>query len=408
MKVALLTVGTRGDVQPFVALALELARRGHEVTLAAPTDARDLVEGFGLSYAPLRADALDLARSDEGRAAIAGNPLAIAKLLRDVVLPGMRALLDDGRAAARGADALVFHPKALSGRHLAEALGVPAWVVATAPLLVPTRAFPAPATVTRDLGPLNRATYALAGLAEAPLARVLGAWRRDLGLPARPVRNLRAAGTRVLPVLHAHSRHLRPAPPDWDAGAAVTGFWTVPADRLPALDPALDAFLEDGDPPVVLGFGSMGVRDPGETARTAAAALRALGRRGVLLGLPHPGGDDLFAAPGAPHAHLFPRAAATVHHGGAGTTAASLLAGVPTVLAPHGLDQPFWAARVEEVGAGASFPFRRLDAGRLRAALERALASDVRARASAIGALMRAEGGVEDAADRIEGGALGA
>ncbi len=403
MRVSLVTVGSRGDVEPFVALALALRGLGAEATVAAPADTRGLVEGFGVPYAPLSAEFLTMAQTDEGRRAVAGDPRAGVRLLGEV-RRGTARLLREVQAAAEGADRLVFHPKALAGRHLAEAWGVPAWVATAVPLLVPTRAFPAPATVGRDLGPLNRATYALASAAEGMFAREVGAWRAELGLPPKARRGVRSAGERTLPVLHAHSRHLVPTPPDWDDGCLVTGAWRVPTDRLPTLAPEVAAFLAAGPPPVVVGFGSMGVEDPDALARLAAAAVRAVGRRGVLVGLPTVPGDDVLSVASAPFGRLFPRSAATVHHGGAGTTAASLLAGVPTVVVPHGMDQPFWADRVVAAGVGARTSLKGLTAGRLAGALASALEPSVSGRARHLGALMGTEGGAERAASVVLAG----
>lgn len=402
MRISLLTAGTRGDVEPMVALALVLAERGAEVSLAAPTDLRAFVEGFGVRYAPLRADFLTRAQTPEGIAALKGDPRAGLRLLREV-RPAMRQVLDDARAAAEGADRIVFHPKALAGRHLAEAWGIPGWVFAAVPLVCPTRAFPAPATVPFDLGPLNRATYALASAAEGMFAREVTDWRSGLGLASKARRGVRMAGERRLPVLHAHSRHLVPRPDDWDADAHVTGFWTIPGEHLPPLAPELEDFLAAGEPPVVVGFGSMGVARADAVARLATEAVRRVGRRGVLVGLPEVPGEDVISVPGAPFGRLFPRCAATVHHGGAGTTGASLLAGRPTVVAPHGIDQPFWARRVEEAGAGVRVGLRGLSAERLAAALERVLRAEVVARAAGLGEAMRAERGAEAAAELILG-----
>lgn len=144
--ITLMTVGSRGDVQPFVALALELLRRGYGVRLAAPAEARPLVEELGVPFFPLEAHYTGLAQSERGQAAIAGHWREVASLLAEV-REQTRALLDSAQRAAQGSGALVFHPKALAGRHLAEALGVPAWLMLPAPLLLPTREFAAPATV---------------------------------------------------------------------------------------------------------------------------------------------------------------------------------------------------------------------------------------------------------------------
>lgn len=402
MRISLISVGTRGDVEPMVTLALVLAERGADVTLAAPTDLRGLVEGFGVRYAPLRADFLTRAQTPEGMAALKGDPRAGLRLLREV-RPAMRQVLEDARAAAEGAEAIVFHPKALAGRHLAEAGGIPGFVFAAVPLVCPTRAFPAPATVPFDLGPLNRATYALASAAEGMFAREVADWRRGLGLTTKARRGVRMAGERRLPVLHAHSRHLVPRPDDWDVDAHVTGFWTIPSEHLPPLAPELEEFLAAGEPPIAVTFGSMGVARADAVAQLAADAARAVGRRAVLVGLPEVAGDDVVSVAGAPFGRLFARCAATVHHGGAGTTGASLLAGRAAVIVPNGIDQPFWARRVEEADAGVRLRLRGLAADRLAAALERVLDPNVVARAVRLGEAMRSERGAEAAAELVLG-----
>lgn len=158
-KLTLLTAGTHGDVHPFVALGLGLQERGYEVTLAAPTNFEGLAVGRGLAFSPLRADYYELATSAEGRAMLSGNPLRVAMTAKRVMPAMVRRLLDDSWDAARGAEGIVYHPKVLAGAHLAEALGRPALLAHTVPVLSPTRAFPIPGLVNRDLGgPLNRAS----------------------------------------------------------------------------------------------------------------------------------------------------------------------------------------------------------------------------------------------------------
>ncbi|WP_189641625.1 glycosyltransferase [Deinococcus piscis] len=412
--ITLMTVGSRGDVQPFVALALELLRRGYGVRLAAPAEARPLVEELGVPFFPLEAHYTDLAQSERGQAAIAGHWREVASLLAEV-REQTRALLDSAQRAAQGSRALVFHPKALAGRHLAEALGVPAWLMLPAPLLLPTREFAAPATVA-EAGPLNPLTYLPLRLAEGPLRSVVGAWRQELGLTDRTYRlDPRYAGGRLLPILHAYSRQLVPVPRDWhwSAGAPVTGFWRLPGSAEPELSAELQRFLEAGPAPVVFGFGSMG---PGESPQglvsLAHSVLRRLeegvgqaGRkwRGVVLGVPgHLSTEQVFAAPAAPHGRLFARACASVHHGGAGTVAAAVHAGLPSVAVPHGMDQPFWARQLERLDVGRSVPRRQLSAAALAQALSAVMALPTVQRAHTLGTLLELECGVEVAADRIQ------
>jgi UDP:flavonoid glycosyltransferase YjiC (YdhE family) len=189
----------------------------------------------------------------------------------------------------------------------------------------------------------------------------------------------------------------------------MTGYWFL--DRPQGWQPpaALVDFLQAGPPPVVVGFGSITVRDPEETTVLVLSALRAARQRGLLLtgwgglsqaDLP----DDVFKLEAVPHDWLFPRAAAVVHHGGAGTTAAALRAGVPSIVVPNFMDQPFWAQRVVALGAGPRpIPRNRLNAARLSAALRAAVEDEsFRARAAAVGRRLRAEDGVGRAVEAFE------
>ena len=440
-RVVVLTAGSRGDTEPFVALARGLQRAGCAVTLAAPTHAAALAARDGVPFAPIRADYQNLLASDEGRAMLA-NPLRAARAWREVVVPLVRATLDDAWAAAlgadgRGADALVYHPKVLGAAEMAERLGARAFVAAPAPLLTPTRAFPAPGVTTRDLGGwLNWWTYAVIRGAARPFAGLLRRWREEtLGPSAGRAVHGAAHGTPV-PVLYAFSAHVVPPPADWPPWAHVTGYWFVddmddPGDGDPrAAAPAapspwrpsdeLLAFLAAGPPPVYVGFGSMAGRDPRATTRTVLAAVQRAGTRAILasgwggvvgpsrrpFAADLPDGlapDRVFVLDEAPHAWLFPRVAAVVHHGGAGTTAAGLRAGRPTVVCPFFGDQPFWGARVAALGVGPPpIPQSRLDPRGLAAAIETAATDPaMRERAATLATQLRGEHGVARAATLV-------
>jgi sterol 3beta-glucosyltransferase len=373
--VTILAAGTRGDVQPYVALALGLQDQGHEVTLAANAELGGLVTAYGVPFHPLSVDFLAYADTPEGREALKGRPLVATRRLQAATAPMIRRMLDDAWAAAQDTDAVVYHPKTLAGPHLAERLGVPAVVGAAVPMLSPTRAFPVPGIKPRRLGRLgNKLSWKLAGAAANTYRRVVNDWRREvLDLPAAPhgTRDVAPDGT-PLPKLYAYSEHVLPRPADWGEDSVVTGYWTLPAPPGWEPDPALTDFLAAGPPPVYVGFGSMPQDDPAATARKVVAGLRAAGVRGVIAGLPFAtdahgagagpplAGDDMLAIGDVPHAWLFERVAAVVHHGGAGTTGAGLRAGRPTVIFPQAVDQPFWARAVHAIGASPP-PLERLD-----------------------------------------------
>jgi sterol 3beta-glucosyltransferase len=241
---------------------------------------------------------------------------------------------------------------------------------------------------------------------------MFASWRKAHGLPPQPWGTSvvhRDDGTRV-PFLNGWSSHVAPDPPDWPSrGVETTGYWFLdrPDDWTPPA--ALTAFLDDGPPPVYVGFGSMAGRDPRRTTRIVLDALRRAGCRGLLAsGWGGLSARDLPASvhlcDQVPHDWLFPRVAAVVHHGGAGTTAAGLRAGRPTVVCPFFGDQPFWGRRVHDLGAGPPpIPQTHLTAERLARALRTVTeCPSIRARAAAVGEKIRREDGVANAVAFIE------
>ncbi|WP_152052921.1 glycosyltransferase [Tautonia marina] len=408
MTITILTVGTMGDVRPFVALGLGLKRAGHTVILATGTNFEGFVTSHGLSFAPMRADFLALVQSDEGKELLRGSPIAAFRALRTTMPPLVRQILDDSWAAAQGADCLIFHPKVLGGWDIAAALGIPAFESLYLPMISPTRRFPFPILPVRNLGGgLNRLSYDLYDLMTLPLRGTVDRWRVEaLGQPARS----RSDPTRESPrpVLYCFSPSVIEPPDDWPASVSTTGFWFLDEpESTPS--PDLVAFLESGPPPVYVGFGSMASHDPEEVSRVVVEAIRSSGHRGLLAtgwgGVgPVDASDDLFCVDAVPHDWLFPRMAAVVHHGGAGTTAAGLRSGRPTVICPFTADQPYWGRVVADLGVGPrAIPQRRLTSKRLARAIEQATNDDtMRRRAEHLGERIRTEDGVARAVEVIE------
>jgi sterol 3beta-glucosyltransferase len=412
-RVLLLTSGTRGDVQPFVALARGLQRVGHDVSLCTHERFRGFVEGHGVPYAFMNDDLLKLADTPEGRALSEGrgNPIAALR----TVNPIFARMLREAQAAAVGADLIVYHPKSLAAPSLAEAHGVAAVMVLPVPAMTPTRAFALPLLGDRDLGPwLNRASYAPLALQTSAFRGVIDAWRGELGLPRARLRapHLDARGQPV-PTLYPVSPRVVARPRDWPASTVLTGFWYLDDhDAEPSAD--LADFLAAGPAPVAIGFSSMVGRDAAARSRRVLEAVERAGVRAVLVtgwggleaaAVPRGLRDRVLAVPSAPFGWLFPRTAAVVHHGGAGTTAEGLRAGVPSLVCPFFGDQPYWGARVARLGVGPRpIPQRRLTADRLAAAL-RTLVEDAgtRARAAALGAELAGEDGVGEAVRRLDG-----
>lgn len=441
MKVLILTLGTRGDVQPYVALAMELEKAGHEAVLAAPELFEAFVTGYGVRFAALDDGPMRLMDTSGVREAMQGGVRARVALARQ--MPKLfGGLLEDAwavasRGAGTGAEVVVHNGQVLAGQHVAEKLGVPAVLALPIPMYVPTREFPWPGQSLPVGFPaaMNRITFL--GMKAAPLAfaRPVDAWReRTLGLPRRRRRHdpLRRPDGGPAPVLHAFSPHVLPPPSDWPQTVTTTGYWFLPSEagadadtttrdaadagaetrEWPgrSLPEGLAAFLEAGDPPVFVGFGSMAGRNPVRTTTVVADAIRRAGVRAVLAtgwggldanGLP----DEIFVADQVPYERLFPRVATVVHHGGAGTTGTTAAAGRPQVVCPFVADQPFWARRMHVLGvAPPPIPQRELTAEGLAGALRRAVGDPEMARkAEELGRLVRDERGAAVAVDVLEG-----
>ncbi|WP_432133126.1 MULTISPECIES: glycosyltransferase [unclassified Streptomyces] len=353
--VMLFAAGSRGDVQPCLALAQSLMRHGHAVRVLASTRYEQLITSTGAGFHPVAADPSDIVGSATGQELLGSRqgPVAFVRTMNRVLRPHIENLLDEAFACAAGADLVLAPAFGLFGVHLNQRLGVPHAVVHFQPSQ-PTRAFPHPfVPAARRLGPFgNRVSYDIVDAGTWLLSRRhVNRWRvRHHGLAPLPrLSPMRA--TRRSTVLCAFSPTVVPRPSDWGPDVHVTGFWDFPQpDWRPPQ--RLTAFLLAGPPPVYVGFGSMRTGDPRRTDRTVRAALRRAGLRGVLLGDPSTSEDDMLVLAEAPHGWLFPRMAAVVHHGGAGTTCAALRAGVPNVVCPFFGDQPYWASRVHALGAG--------------------------------------------------------
>ena len=400
MRIAILALDTRGGVQPYTALALGLRDAGHDVRMAVHADAAGAITARGVTAVPLTGNAEEVARSS-GAADM--GPVARTRFMRRMMDEVVGEQTRQALEGCADADVLVGGVGgAALGTGIAERLGRPFVEAHLQPIGPPTAAFPGPlaAHVPRWSGApgmrlSHRLTAAGIGVLVGPGTKRV---REELGLPAHP-----APARPGLPVLYGYSPLVVPKPPEWGPERRVTGYWTLDGgDWTPPAE--LAAFLDAGPPPVCVGFGSMVGDDPAGLASLVVQAVRRAGTRAVLLsgwgGLDAEpiASDDVLVLDQAPHDVLLPRCSAVVHHGGAGTTGAGLRAGVPSVVVPFGMDQPFWASRVTALGAGpAPLPRRRLTAESLADALRAAAAPGVRDRAAQVGRALRWEDGVRRA-----------
>jgi sterol 3beta-glucosyltransferase len=395
--IMVLTAGSTGDVEPFAVLAGVLARRGHTVALAADAGFEPLAPGGGVEFAPIRADFHSLVPTPERK----------RPSLRGEVFPVIRGMLEDSWlvARARQPEVIVAHEKSLAGPHLAERLGIPHVRALTVPMLTPTRAFAVPGLVRRNLGGLlNRASYRLVGLLSRPYSGLISSWRSDnLGLATR------AKPPAAAKTLYCYSPSLVPTPTDWPPDTVATGYWLREQSDTGPVDPALEAFVASGPPPIYVGFGSSVGPDPARLGAAMSDAVRRAGVRAVIASgwgaLTDLRSDsNTMIVDKVSHQWLFPRVAAVVHHGGAGTTAAGLAAARPTIICPFQGDQYFWGAAVQRAGAGPQpLPANKLTPEGLAAAIRRAISdSAMQARVAELSARITQEDGATRASAEIE------
>lgn len=360
MRVLLSVVGTRGDVQPVFALALKVRELGHEVRLCVPPNFIEWAQRLGFSATPV---GIEMRAPRAGAAGGAATAQPIPDLITDQ--------FDAVGAAAKGCDVLLgANAHQYAARSIAELHGIPYVNAVYAPTALPE-------------GANTRAWN------ERSLERV-NANRVRLGLA--PINDVLRHIVTDRPWL-ATDPTLDPSPSPPGKDIVQTGAWILEDSSPLASD--LEEFLGAGEPPVYLGFGSMPVAEG--TSRTLIDAARAAGRRAIVsqgwadLGLIDQG-RDCIAVGEVNQQALFPRIAAVVHHGGAGTTLTAARAGAPQVVVPMFSDQPFWASRVRELGIGTSVPIAELTADGLASALRDAIAPAIAERAASIAAQIVVDG----------------
>lgn len=420
-RILVVTVGSRGDVQPYVALAKGLQDAGHEVILATCGRFAPFVAEHGVPFGPLSDDILLLLDSEEGRSTLDEASGIVGLVKTNIRLVGEakrinEKLMHDVWQVAEpfAPDLVIYHPKAMAGPHVAEKLGAAAVLGLVVPVSVPTGEFPMVGLPALPWGAwYNRFTYKLVEVGYAQYDKIVNRFRSEtLGLPEKKGAALTTTlpDGRPIPVIHGISEHVLPRPADWPAHAHETGYWFLDAPETWSPPAELEEFLAAGDPPVYVGFGSMAGRDPKRITQAVIGALEQAGVRGIIATgwggmeteeLP----DSILRITEAPHDWIFPRVAAVVHHGGAGTTAAGLRAGRPTVVCPFIIDQFFWGRVVAESGAGSTpVPQKKVTAERLAAAIRQVVTDDgIRSTAADVGRRIRAEDGVAAAVGSIEG-----
>ncbi|GME29016.1 hypothetical protein ETB97_009763 [Neofusicoccum parvum] len=420
LNIVIQIVGSRGDVQPFIALGNELKQFGHRIRIATHNVFEQFVRESGLEFYPVGGDPSEL------MAYMVKNPGLIPsiKSLRADEINHKRAMIkqmldgcwksclepDTLTGHPFVADAIIANPPSFAHVHCAQALGVPVHLVFTMPWSK-TTAFSHPLAnvknTDRDTGTINYVSYGVVNwLTWQGLGDVINKWRKGLDLEEVPMsEGPDLADSLKIPFTYCWSPALVPKPRDWPSYIDVCGFFfREPLQYTPP--PELDEFLIAGPPPVYIGFGSIVLDDPAGMTATILQAVKATGIRAIIskgwskLGGAHE--ETVHFVGDCPHEWLFRRVAAVVHHGGAGTTACGLRHAKPTFIVPFFGDQPFWGDMVAARGAGPKpIPHKELSASNLAEAIRFCLTPEAASAASAIAQSMCAENGVRAAAESI-------
>jgi vancomycin aglycone glucosyltransferase len=401
MRALLSTIGSRGDVQPLVALALQLKALGQEVRLCVPPDFRDWIEGLGIPVAPIGPEVRKFATTSRPPPAAPPSP----EQMRQVVEATVATQFETITAAAQGCDVIVAATALQIAAHsIAEKMGIPYFFAAYSTIVLPSPNHSPPPLVSlgETLAPAptdNRELWAKDARRWNDMwSAALNSHRASAGLA--PVSDVRSHMFSDRPWLAADST-LAPWPDPTDQAVFQTGAWILPDER--PLSPELETFLDAGEPAVYFGFGSM--RATENLSRVMIQTARALGRRAIMsrgwgdLSLMDNEADCLGIGEVNLQA-LFKRVAAVVHHGGAGTTTLGALAGAPQVIIPQMYDQHYWAKRIHDLGIGTAHAPGTPTTDSLTSALMRTLRPDSAARAQSIATAVRTDG-AQTAAQRL-------
>ncbi len=391
MRVLLSTIGSRGDVQPLVALALQLKALGQQVRLCVPPDFREWIEGLGMPVTPIGPGLRWTGKASPS----AGLPTPEQR--RQMMEGTVSTQFETITAASQGCDVIVGATALqIAAPSVAEKMGIPYVFVAYCPAVLPSPRHAPPVLALLGDKPTSRTIdYGQLWVQDAKRwndtwAPLLNPYRARLGL--EPVNDVRSHILTGRPWLAADPT-LGPWPDPADESVFQTGAWILPDER--PLSHELEAFLDAGDAPVYFGFGS--IRAPQDLSRVMIESARALGRRAIIsrgwadLTLMDDQSDCL-AIDDVNQQALFKRVAAVVHHGGAGTTTAAACAGAAQVVIPQHYDQHYWASRVQELGIGSAHAPGAPTSDSLTSALTQSLQPNLAAQAQSIAGTMRSDG----------------
>ncbi|WP_374055890.1 glycosyltransferase [Rossellomorea sp. FM04394] len=411
MKISLLTTGTRGDTQPYIALGKELKNLGHEVKLAAFENYGELVEQHGLHFHPIKGDIAKISREMAKSSIESDNPIKFFssfQKMKPYIKDKQLGMQTDLFEACEGADAIIYHPGAAIGQFAGEHSGVPTILASPFPM-APTKEYPALIFYQLRWGKtVNLLTHKLfeKGFWLTIKPSIAAFWKERFGgLPLHFSNPFGRESTTDHTSVMSMSPCVFPQP---KAGMKSLGYWFLDEDLSEWTPPRdLVDFMDKGDAPVYVGFGSIYDERAETTTKLVVEALRKSGKRGIIgTGWNQvedkEGYEDMYFIESIPHTWLFPKMAGVIHHGGAGTTASAFRAGVPSVVIPHGNDQFAWGKRTEELGVGpAPIPRKKMTVENLSRAILSMQQESMKETALELGRQLQQENGAGETARYI-------
>ena len=358
MNIIFLCLGSRGDVQPYVAIGKTARVSGHNVTICTGKTFEKFVEQNGLNFQECSLDLMAILQTQEGKQVFEEgmkHPLKAMQYAKKVINPLYRKAMTEFYEACQNQDVIVYHPKAFGAVDIAEKLGVLCISMPPIPIIYPVSQFPNLAITTRNLGGyLNKLTYKLVNLgAESNNIKDINAFReKELKLKKRKSGEymIRRNGN-LLPIIYPISPSLFIDTKELEEKVYLSGFPVL--DDGSSLDEETEEFLRNGQKPIIVTFSSMPLNDSQSFLKKIVASLSASGNRGIIItgnsGIKMSSSTNILVKEFLPHDAIFGRTKGILHHGGVGTMAAALRSGRPQVMMPFQVDQPFWAKRLYEL-----------------------------------------------------------
>ena len=412
MHIVILTYGSRGDVQPYIALAHGLQAEGYQVSLAAPENFKSFIEGYQVDFLPLYGNPHDLLKTKEGKKIIqTGSTVEFIKYMHKAVHAIRFPLEDSILEACQSADFIIVNNViTFQVACVAEKLKIPFLILQLNPPIVPTGEFPAlDLNISWLKSPsFNKLTYEfLNWFAWQVYKKDINEWRQRLGLKKASQSMIKTFGDQKIPLIHSYCPHVIERPKDWDPQFHVSGYMYIKHENRLSnsedlLHEGLKKWVLNGEKPVYFGFGSIPVPDPQEIVRMVENLMQQLNMRAIICA----GWSDFHEAhlnehiriiKSTNHDELFPLCSCAIVHGGAGTTAAVMRAGIPVIVCSMIADQPLWGKIIENLGVGTHLPFQKMSEVELKKHIKMATSEKTKSAAKALGQKLKVENGVENA-----------